>query len=72
MFRGLLTVIGTQVAMPEGEQPMQFLNIVNAIAANVNAQNIENMIALVEKLIVLGQQMETAVQQAAAQVENKQ
>lgn len=42
---------------------MQFLNIVNAIASNITPQNIENMIALVEKLIILGEQMEAAVEQ---------
>lgn len=72
MFKGLLIDIGTPVVMPKGEHLMQFLNIVNAIASNITPQNIENMIALVEKLIVLGQQMEAAVQQAASQIENKQ
>lgn len=51
---------------------MQFLNIVNAIASNITPQNIENMIALVEKLIVLGQQMESAVEQAVQQPPKQQ
>lgn len=52
--------------MPE-EIPMEFLNIVNAIASHINPQNIENMIALVEKLIALGEQMEGSIKDANLQ-----
>jgi hypothetical protein len=63
-------VIGVSVV--KKENPMEFLNIVNAIASHITPQNIENMIALVEKLIILGEQMESAVQSSAAQLQDKQ
>ncbi len=41
---------------------MQFLNIVNAIAEEITAENIEKMISLVEKLIDLGINMEKHIE----------
>ncbi|HZW61189.1 MAG TPA: hypothetical protein VFF04_03100 [Candidatus Babeliales bacterium] len=41
---------------------MEFLNIVQAIASEVNASNVEKFISLVEGLISLGKSVEQHIQ----------
>ena len=47
--------------MPK-ENRMEFLNVVNAIAEQITPDNIEKIIALVEKLIDLGVKMEKHIE----------
>lgn len=66
LFKGLLTITGrlnaTRSIMMPKENRMEFLNIVNAISAQVTPDNIEKMIALIEKLIDLGLKMEKHIE----------
>jgi hypothetical protein len=40
---------------------MQFLLIVEAIAASINSNNVSEMVQLVENLIALGEQIEVSI-----------
>lgn len=47
---------------------MEFLNLINAIASHINVDNIEVVCEMLEKLIVLGDQMEAAAEKALSRV----
>lgn len=47
---------------------MEFLNLVNAVASQLNAQKIESVCEMLEKLIVLGDQLESHAQNALSEV----
>ena len=46
---------------------MEFLNLVNAVASQLNSQKIDEVCEMLEKLIVLGDQLEAA---AAKDIKN--